>query len=251
MFETVWQDIRYAARSLRRTPAFTAAALITLALGIGANAAIFSLVEAALLRTLPVAAPEELFFVAHGLRDQPSTASNYPYFERLHGRTDLFAGVTAYTERSLKVLTGDTVEMTSGQFVSANYHAVLGVPMALGRGITAENDIAGAGALVAVISDSYWARKFGRDPNVLGRTIVTDGHPLSIVGVTAPRFEGLHPGFPRDITVPLAVLTLDEPNFLTTQDNWTSMPIVGRLRAGVSEAQAAAGVESDVPPIPA
>src|ERR671910_359773 len=102
MAETTWHDLRYAVRSLRRTPGFTIAAIVTLALGIGANSAIFSLIEAVLLRTLPVASPEELYFVAHGLDDRMSTSLNYPWLERVRERSDVFAGVTAYNHRDFK-----------------------------------------------------------------------------------------------------------------------------------------------------
>ena len=165
MIESFWQDLRHAARSLRRTPAFTAAAVITLALGIGANTAIFSFVQAVVLRTLPVAAPQELFFIAHGVSEPVTqTSSNYPYFERMRDRTDVFAGVTAYSTEDFNVSAGGTTEVVPGEFVSGNYHGLLGVRMALGRGFTAEDDRAGGTAAIAVIGDGYWTRRFARDP---------------------------------------------------------------------------------------
>src|SRR5687768_13822626 len=126
----IWHDLRYAVRSLSRTPALAAAAIVTLALGIGANTAIFSLIQAVLLRTLPLAAPEELYFVAHGAGDDFSQSSNYRWFERVQQRTDVFAGVTAYSHRVFKVTSDAGMERVFGQYVGGNYHALLGVPLA-------------------------------------------------------------------------------------------------------------------------
>ena len=210
------RDLRYGLRTLARTPAFTLAAVLTLGLGIGANTAIFSLIEAVLLRALPITAPDELVFLARS-SGRPSMSSNYLYFERVRDRTaDALAGVATYDFEQFKVALGDTNEMVSAQYASGSYHAVLGVPMALGRGFSSESDRANADSFIAVISDAYWARKFGRDPDVLGRTLVVQGRTVAIVGVTAPGFGGLRPG----------------------------MPIVARLRADGARAQALAAVES-------
>ncbi len=241
--EQLGQDIRYALRTLRRNPAFATTVILTLALGIGANTAIFSLFQAIMLPSLPIHAADELYFVAHGARGTPS--ANYPYFERVRARTDLFAGVTTYLRgRTVKVSTGESIETARAQFVSGHYHAVVGVPMALGRGFTSDDDRAGAGPLVAVISDGYWARKFGRDPQILGRTLTIDGRPLSIVGVTAAGFDGLDPGTRVDVTLPFAVTTLDTPKFLTDHGTWLGdMPIVVRLKPGVESVQADSAIE--------
>jgi predicted permease len=236
MIDAFWQDVRYAARSLGRTPAFTAAAVLTLALGIGANTAIFSFVHAVLLRTLPVSAPQELFYLAHSAGPQTSTSSNYPYFERVSARTDVFAGVTAYSTETFKVSTGGALEVIQGEFVSGNYHGLLGVRMALGRGLQPADDAPGAS--VAVVSDTYWTRVFGRDPGVLARTITVQGRPVSIVGVTAPGFYGLEPGRRAEVVLPLGLKSLEDEDFLTAHTYLTSMPLVARLNPGISETQA-------------
>ena len=162
-------------------PAFTAAASSTLALGIGANTTIFSLIEAVMLRTLPVAAPDELQFVAIGLPggdgDQMTTASNYPWFERVRQRTDVFAGVTAFNIRNFKVASESGAERVVGQYVSGNYHALVGVPMALGRGFTSEDDRAPGSSPIAVISDGYWSRRFGRRSDIIGQTLLVGRTP--------------------------------------------------------------------------
>lgn len=129
-----------------------AAAIITLALGIGANTAVFSLVQAVLLRTLPVTDPETLFFVAHGPNGQTSLASNYLWLSRVQQRTDVFSGVTSYTHRDFKVAWEQGPERIVGQYVSGNYHALLGVRFARGRGVAAENDRAPGSTPIAVIT---------------------------------------------------------------------------------------------------
>src|SRR5690348_5743239 len=135
------RDFRYALRALARTPAFTVAATLTLGLGIGANTAIFSLIETVVLRTLPLAAPEQLVFLASRSGNELSTGSNSPFFERVVGGSgEALDGVTGYSSATLEVALGESTEMPAGQFVSGTYHAVLGVPMALGRGFATEAD---------------------------------------------------------------------------------------------------------------
>ena len=246
MIDTIWQDIRYAARSLRRTPGFAVAAIVTLALGIGANTTIFSFIQAVMLRTLPVAAPNELYFVASGLPGgvEITTASNYPWFERVRQRTDVFAGVTAYNVRDFKFSSESGTETVAGQYVSGNYHALVGVPMALGRGFASEDDRAPGSSPIAVISDGFWSRRFGRRSDILGQTVLVGGRSLTIVGVTAPGFEGMSPGRSVEITLPLSIRIQDEPDFLTWLDSWTSMPLVVRVKPGVDIRQAEAAVQS-------
>jgi len=242
--DTIWQDVRYAVRSLRRTPALAGTAVVTLALGIGANTAIFSLVQAVLLRQLPVASPGDLYFVAHGVDGRLRTAANVPWLERVRQRTDVFAGVTAYNHRQFKVTSDLGTEPVLGQYVSGNYHAVVGVPMAMGRGFMTENDRLPGGSPIAVISDAYWSRSFGRAPDVIGRTLTVGGNPVTITGVTAPGFAGLSPGDALDITLPLSMRIQDEPGLLTATDSWISLPIVVRIKSGVSSAVADQALES-------
>ena len=238
------QDVRYALRAFRRQPGFAIVIVLTLGLGIGANTAIFSLFEAIMLRAVALDEPEQLYFVAHGSR-RFGPSSNYPYYERVRARTDLFAGVTCYARATFRVTAGDGFEMTRGQYVSGNYHAVLGVPIAIGRGFMAEDDRAGGDTPVAVISDGYWTRRFSRDPQVLGRTLSIDGRAVSVVGVTSAGFAGLDPGTPTDITLPLAVRTLDAPALLTNHGTWLGdMPIVARVRSGIGQAQASSAIDA-------
>jgi predicted permease len=234
--EWFWQDLRYAFRSLRRARALTAAAVITLALGIGATTTIFSLFEAVLLRRLPVESPSQLYFVAHGLGDPLSTSSHYPWFERVKQDSDVFAGVTAYNVRDLKVSSGAGVERVTGQYVSGNYHAVIGAPFQLGRGFVDENDR--QLTPIAVISDAYWSRQYGRSRDVIGSLLTVGGQQVTIVGVTAASFDGMQPGQSIDVTLPLSMRIAADPEFVTATDTWTSMPLVVRLRQDVDPARA-------------
>jgi predicted permease len=245
MLQTIWQDVRSAARSLRHSPGFAAAAVGTLTLGIGANTTIFSLAEAVLLRTLPVTAPGELFFVAHRDGDDVGTAANFPWYERVQRRTGAFAGVTTYTIRDFKVDTGDGLDQVVGQYAAGNYHAVVGVPIALGRGFSSEPDRPPASSPIAVISDAYWARRFGRSPDVIGRTLVIGGRPVTIVGVTAPGFEGLQPGRSIAVTLPLSLRLETDPEYVSASDSWYNMPIVVRLNTGGSAAAAESLLRAD------
>jgi hypothetical protein len=164
------QDLRYAVRVMKRTPGFATAAIVSLGLGIGANTSIFSLIDAVLLRSLPVESPSELRFLAHGLGDQPETNSNYPLLQR-YRTVDAFAGVTAFRPTTFKVGVGTDVELIQGQYVSGNYHAIVGARIAYGRGFVSEPDRPGGQEDIAVISDAYWTRRFGRSPDVLARAI--------------------------------------------------------------------------------
>jgi hypothetical protein len=236
-------DLRYALRLMRKTPGFTTAAVLSLALGIGANTAIFSLMDAVLLRTLPVASPQDLVFFAHGTGERPGTSSNYPLFERFRAIDGLFTGVTAFSPTAFKLSSNDGIENIAGLWVNGTFHGVLGVPMAIGRGFSSESDQP-TDAPTVVISDAFWLRRFGRDPSVLDRSITLDGRPVAIVGVTAPAFTGLIPGTNPDVTMPIAVRAITRPDYLTMHDTWTDLTIVGRLKPGVSAAAALAPVDA-------
>jgi hypothetical protein len=219
------QDLRYAVRVMKRTPGFATAAIVSLGLGIGANTSIFSLIDAVLLRSLPVESPSELRFLAHGLGDQPETNSNYPLLQR-YRTVDAFAGVTAFRPTTFKVGVGTDVELIQGQYVSGNYHAIVGARIAYGRGFVSEPDRPGGQEDIAVISDAYWTRRFGRSPDVLARTITVQDRTVSIVGVTAPGFGGLEPGTAIDMTLPLSAYVRADRGFLEMHAGFTSMPLV-------------------------
>ena len=243
VFDELRQDIRYAVRQMARAPGFSAAVVVSLALGIGANTAIFSLMDAVLFRTLPVGNPESLYFLAHRFATDSTTSSNYPLFER-YKAVDAFSGVTAFSQQTFDVSTADGRERVDGQYVSGNYHAVLDVPIALGRGFSSESDRPSGQSAIAVISDDYWNRKFARNPNAIGQTLTIGGRVVTIVGITEPGFHGLIPGWRLDITLPIALRVLGNPEFLVARDGWTSLSLVARLKPGATEAQALAAADA-------
>lgn len=230
-------DVRYALRLMAKAPGFTAAAVVSLALGIGANSAIFSLMDAVVLRTLPVTDPQNLVFVAHGKGDRPGLSSNYPLFDRYRGIGGIFSGLTAYSPTAYKLKSNDGLENVTGLWVNGTFHGALGVRMALGRGFSAESDRP-TDTPTAVISDAFWLRRFGRDPGVLDRTLTLNGRVVAIVGVTAPEFTGLIPGSNPDVTMPIAVRAISDPEYLEMHDTWTDLTMVGRLAPGVTPAAA-------------
>jgi hypothetical protein len=235
------QDLRYALRQLKRNPTFTAVAVLSLALGIGANTAIFGLMDAVLFRTLPVANPGALYFLGHGSGDDFSTSSNYPLLER-YRQSGLFASVTSFSQMTFTIATPEGLDRVNGQYVSGNYHSTLGVSLALGRGFSNEPDRPDGRAPVAVISDSYWTRRFTRDPDVIGQTMSVGGRPITIVGVTAPGFHGLFPGYRADITLPMSIRAQIDPSFLDARDRWISLRLLARLRPDRTLAQTSAAM---------
>jgi predicted permease len=242
-FDEISGDLRYALRLMAKTPGFTAAAILSLALGIGANTAIFSLMDAVMMRTIPVSDPESLFFLGHGNEiGRAGMMSNYPLFERYEA-LDLWSGITAYSPTTFKLKSNDGLENVTGLWVNGSFHGVLGVPMAIGRGFSSESDRP-TSTPAAVISDAFWLRRFGRDPSVLDRTVTLDGRIVSIVGVTAPEFTGLIPGSNPDITMPLSVRTIEEPTYLTMHDTWTDLTMVARLKPGATVDAASARVDA-------
>ena len=239
-FADIVQDLRYAGRALRRSPGFAAAAIVTLALGIGANTAIFSLVDAVLLRRLPVSDPERLVFVQNGL----APVFPYPNYADLRDRNDVFDGLIGWggIGASLNV-DGDT-ELVNGAIVTGNYFSVLGVGAELGRVIVPSDDVTPMGHPVVAISHGLWQRRFGGRADALGRTIVLNGHPFVIVGVIGPDFPDARPGVSSEIFVPMMMQPLMRPpragysgemnpDLLNNRRNGWVL-VAGRLKPGVT-----------------
>ena len=243
MIDELRQDLRYAIRGLAKAPGFSAAVIVSLAFGIGANTAIFSLMDAVLFRTLPVASSGTLYFLEHASATDTSSSSNYPLLERYRG-VGALSGITSFEWTTFTVATPDGKEHVEGQFASGNYHAVLGVPIIMGGGFSIEPDRPSGRPPIAVISDDYWQRRFARDGGVIGKTLTIGGRAITIVGVTAPGFHGLVSGRRFDITLPMSTKALDDPAFLDARDGWTSLTLVGRLAPDVTEAMALATVDA-------
>jgi putative ABC transport system permease protein len=239
------RDVGYAIRMLRRSPAFTAVALLSLSLGIGANTAIFSLIDAVLLKELPVERPDRLFFIDNtGGRSGGSNAPPYPCFEILRDHNRFFSAMAAFTGGPSKItIDGGAPERVRGLNASGNYFDLLGVRAVAGRLLTPADDTVfdsgGPDGAVAVISYGYWQRRFGLDPAVMGKRILVGARPVTIVGVTEPRFLGLDVGTPIDITLPMM---LAGENVRSRTTWW--MSAIGRLKPDASVEQARADIEA-------
>src|SRR2546423_508285 len=199
--ETLWQDLRFASRMLRKNPGFTAVAVLTLALGIGANTAIFSVVNGVLLKPLPFPESDRLVEVMRGLKsgnDETVEASKFIFWQQ-HSR--VFEAMAAFDifGTGFNLASGGQPEHVTGMRVSADFFRVLAVPLPIGRGFTAEEGRPG-GASVSVISNNLWKRQFGADPSIIGRTILLNDENYAVVGVMPVGFES-RPS--ADIWVPL------------------------------------------------
>jgi predicted permease len=241
------QDLRYAVRTLLRTPAFTIVVVLTLALGIGANAAVFSLTDQVLLRLLPVTDPERLVVLDGPGAFQGRTFNNgtfsFPMYRDFRDRNTVFDGVIARFPAPLTLIANGQAERVSSELVTGNYFDVLGVRALVGRTFTPDDDKVPGGHPVVILSHNYWTRRFGGDPGVLNRTITLNGLPMTIVGVTRPGFYGVTVGENIDVMVPVmmkAQMTPTWDDLLNRRSRW--LTVMARLKNGVSREQAEAAM---------
>lgn len=248
------QDLRFALRQMRRSPGFVLTAVLTLALGVGANTAVYSLLDQALLRALPVEKPEQLVVLSapgkaweghssdHGAGEEKSFS--YPMYRDLRDQAKVFSGLIATSPASVGIAHDRTSEISDAEIVSGNYFSVLGVKPALGRVLAQTDDIAPGASPVAVLSHRYWATHLGADPNVVGKTLALNGHSFEVIGVTPENFQSAVWGQTPDLFVPMSMLDTiisGKGKRLTDHtDRW--MNILGRLRDGETIPQAEAGV---------
>ncbi len=256
-----WQDLRYGAQMLMKHPAFTAVAVLTLALGVGANTALFSVVDAVLLKKLPVKDPDQLVlfkatwdgekfgtggFNGYNPTDPATgltTGTSFPIqtLQRLRQEKQALADVFAFSPTELNLNAGGQAEVVSGQVVSGNYYTVLGVPAAVGRTLTDEDDNAGV-TPVAVLSHRFWTNRFGADPSVVGKQVNINNVAFTIVGVSAAGFAGTsNVGSAQDVSIPLAW----EQQVAGQQSNMRGagiwwLRLMGRLQPGATIEQAEA-----------
>jgi len=252
LVETTMQDVRYALRTLRRNPGFATAAILSLTLGIGANTAIFTLIEAVMLRPLPVPLPDELVSVGDpsrptALREggQMLDVLSYPLYQRLRDHNRVFSGLLAAGRAGrvqLRESDGNTEDVRA-RLVSVNYFDVLGVSAVIGRTFRDDDDRAPAVGPVVVISDLLWEQRFGRAPDIVGRTIWLNGQPVTVIGVGRPSFTGEVVGSPTDVWIPLSMQPqIQGQSRLNRADsNW--LLGLGRLKPGVSIEQARTDLE--------
>lgn len=237
-------DLRYSFRMLRNHTGFAAVAILSLALGIGANTAIFGLIDAVMLRILPVREPERLVFIQNVGTQGQNGGPPYPCFELLRDSTKSFDGMAAFSPSNMELLIDGAREQTRGLWVSGSFYPVLGVKPIRGRTLSAADDqTPGKGGVdgpVAVISEAYWRQRFGGDPAVLGRPIPMYEHSITIVGVMPNEAMSLDPGRPFDIAVPMA---LSNPVMLREKGSWW-LDVVARLKPGVPVEKARAEADT-------
>jgi predicted permease len=237
--QTIWQDLRYGARTWLKKPGFTLIAVITLSLGIGANTAIFSLVNAALLRPLPVDRPEQLVSLNNVALNLP--AVSYPNYRDFRDRNNSFSGMMVYRYRALGLSVNGVNERIWGYLASGNYFEVLGVKPALGRFFTAEDDKAPGAHPVAVITYDCWQKRFAGDPQVIGRNVIVNGGAFTIIGVAPQGFYGSEIIYRPEIWFPTMMQARIEGSrsILEERDN-PRFFLQGRLKPGVTARQAEA-----------
>ena len=233
-------DLRYAARSLRANPGFTAIAVASLALGMGVNTAIFSLVDQLLLWRIPARDPGRLVTIAGGASD------TYPFYREYRDRNQVFSGMIAASRPGNVGVRPEGVpaaELGHVSYVSGNYFETLGVGAAAGRILAGSDDLTPGGSPVVILSYSYWQRRFSGDVRAIGRKLAVNGYPLAIAGVAERGFSGLVNGQPADAFVPVTMFPLTTPSAtLWNSTSMTWLACMGRLRPGMSLAQAQAGM---------
>ena len=243
--DSIIKDLRYAIRGALKRPGFTAIAVLTLALGIGGNTAIFSAINATLLRLPPVSDPDRLVYVFNG---PAGSVFSYPDYTAFRDQNNVFDGLIAWGGITASLNSNDQTDLVAGAIVTGNFFDVLGVRAQLGRVISAEDDKTPGGHPVAVISHGLWQRRFGGDQSVVGRQLLLNGNVFTVVGVLPAGFDGMQLGVSRDLYVPMMMQATMRPpragysgemnpDLLQVRGNrWLFS--VGRLKHGVSAAQA-------------
>ncbi len=242
--DEMFQDLRYGVRMLRKSPAFTLITVISLAIGIGANTAIFSLANAVLLRPLPIPQPERVVAITSARDAFPVS---YPTYKDFRDRNQVLSGLLCWGELPLSLSLDEQTAQASGMLVSGNYFSVLGVQPALGRFFAPEEDQTPGMHPVTVISHGMWQRRFGGDAGVIGKTITLNGHPFSVIGVAPQGFTSTQSVFAPGAWVPMMMQPLVIPqskDMLTTRDQGRLLYMVGRLKPGVTTKQAEADLSA-------
>ena len=247
MITEIINDVRYALRMLTKNPAFAGVVVLTLALGIGANAAIFSLLDKVLLQSLPVANPDQLAVLSEYETKYESgigSSFSYPMYQDLRDRNSVFSGVIARGGTQMNVTHGDRTEHVSGELVSGNFFEVLGVRPWAGRLFTQDDDRTPGAHPVAVLSYGYWESRFNKDPELIGKTILLNEKPVTVLGVTPPGFFGVNLSNNPDVRVPLMMTPVFNPlpptRLTSRRHQWLS--VMARRKPDVSAEQAQASL---------
>jgi predicted permease len=248
--ETFTQDVRYALRVFGKTPGFTLVVILTLALGIGANTAIFSLMDILMLRTLPVEKSEELIVFAAGTQDADSATSlTYPIWQQIRDRQDVFSGVLAWSRQDFDLAQGGEVHKARGLYVTGDYFRTLGVLPAVGRLLVPSDDVRGCPGAV-VLSYQFWQAHYGGAQAAIGSKLSLSQQPFEVVGVTAPGFVGLDVGNSFDLAVPVCAEPLfdKEHAVLDSRNTWW-LQGMARVKRGFDARQADARLQALSPQI--
>jgi predicted permease len=253
------QDLRYGARQLILSPGFTAVAVLSLALGIGANTAIFQLVDAVRLRTLPVQDPQDLVYInfapnnsRSGWWSSRSATFTHGHWQQIQSRQQAFTGVLAWSAARFNLAQGGEVRYAEGLYVSADFFRHLGVAPVVGRTFTAEDDTPACNNPGAVISYAFWQREFGGESAALGRTVTLDGHPFPVIGVTPESFFGVEVGNRYEVAIPLCadqLLAEDKTRIRAPLPTAWWLSMMGRLKPGWSVDRANAHLQALSPDI--
>ncbi|HEY6388910.1 MAG TPA: ABC transporter permease [Candidatus Acidoferrum sp.] len=256
--QNLWKDITFGLRLLSKSPGFTATAVITLALGIGANTAIFSLMNQVLLRELPIKNPDQLEILrapgpmsGHISTDGDSTESfSYPMYKGLRDTNSVFSGLLARYGFAASVASHGQTDRATGEVVTGNYFEVLGVQPAIGRVFSQDDDRVPGAEPVVVLSHSYWSRRFGGDPSVLNKVLQINNVEMTVVGVSQAGFTGVQVGKTPDLYVPM-MMTQQMTQYGETLDRWNDywMTLLARRKPGISEKQAEAGINAAYKPL--
>jgi predicted permease len=243
--ETLAQDLRYALRMLLKSPSFTLVTVLTLALGIGANTAIFSLINSVILGSLRVRQPGELVVIKYSdpLSGRLQGDFSYPMYQAMRDGNAAFSGVLTRSGVDFNVTYAGQSEWSYGELVSGNYFETLGVQPFLGRLISPDDDRLPGTQPVAVLSSRYWRSRFGSDPFIVGKQILLNGHPMTVIGVAPAGFYGTEIGSDPDIRVPMRMATVFKPvpanRMQSPRHRWITVMARRKPEVGVSQAEAA------------
>ncbi|HUD98889.1 MAG TPA: ABC transporter permease [Bryobacteraceae bacterium] len=243
-------DLRYALRALRKAPLYSTVAVLSLAFGIGANTAIFTLIHQLILQRLPVKDPQQLVMLAgrgrHYGGNNGRDKISYPMYQDIRDKNPVFSGMFSTHRETMSASFEGRTELISGELVSGNYFRVLGIGAAMGRVFTASDDLYQGGHPLAILSYGYWKARFGGDPAVLGKKIMVNGYPLTVIGVSQAGFDGAEPGYAPQIRVPMTMAGSLPPGSTFNRLNerrfrWTE--VFGRLKPGMTREKAQAGLQ--------
>ena len=241
--DSVWLDVRLGLRSLLKAPLFTIAVVLTLGLGIGANAAVFTIVNRLLLKPLPVRDAGGLYVLAvqHEGNDDPHNVSWLDYLD-FKDKSGAFEDLAAYEVNFVGLSADNRAERMTVSYVTSNYFSMLGVPPAFGRVLQpGDATVPGADPIV-ILGHAYWKKRFNADPSVVGRGVVVNGKPFTVAGVVPESFQGVYALVEFDAYLPLSMQPSDDYKNMTTKRDEHSLHVIGRLKPGLGREQAQAAV---------